>query len=139
MLSSHSGTQLPTHRSMSRPGRALVSSPTTATPKAQRTSKTSQKLVVLPSAPQTKPLPGDLEDETHRYETDAGVREYKSEAERMSKEQRQKAGFKRITAYCVAEEFRMKLLASFLHREHNVLPRIFDEALYVVSMRHCIF
>jgi uncharacterized Rmd1/YagE family protein len=75
----------------------------------------------------------DLEDETHGYETGAGFREYKSEAERMSKEQRKKAGFKRITAYCVAEAFRMKLLASFLHREHNVLPRVFDEALYVVS------
>jgi uncharacterized Rmd1/YagE family protein len=141
-----SGTQLPTHRTRSGHGsfsssipaarssanrRASISSLTTATPKAQRTSKTSQKLVVLPSAPQTKPL--DLEDEIHGYETDAGIREYKSEAERMSKEQRKKAGFKRITAYCVAEGFRMKLLASFLHREHNVLPRVFDEALYVVS------
>jgi uncharacterized Rmd1/YagE family protein len=140
-----SGAQLPTHRVRSGGGsfsssmpsprsgtrRASVSGLTTAAPKAQRTSKTSQKLVVLPSAPQTKPL--DLEDETHGYETDAGMRENKSQAERMSKDQRKKAGFKRITAYCVAEAFRMKLLASFLHREHNVLPRVFDEALYVVS------
>ena len=43
-----------------------------------------------------------------------------------------KAGFKRITAYCIAETFKMKLLASFLKREHNVLPRVFDEALYAV-------
>ncbi|THH00967.1 hypothetical protein EW026_g1632 [Hermanssonia centrifuga] len=50
----------------------------------------------------------------------------------MSKEQRQKAGFKRITAYCVAEGFKMKLLASFLKREHNVQPRVFDEAMYVM-------
>jgi uncharacterized Rmd1/YagE family protein len=56
----------------------------------------------------------------------------------MSKEQRDKHGFKRITAYCVAEAFKMKLLASFLHREHNVLPRVFDEALYVVSTWQCI-
>jgi hypothetical protein len=140
-----SGSQLPTHRprsqgsstALSGPGRrrASVSGLTSGSPKVQRTSKTSQKLVVLPSAPQTKPLHRDLEDETHGYETDAGVREYKSEAERMSKEQRQKAGFKRITAYCVAEAFKMKFLASFLHREHNVMPRVFDEALYVVSMR----
>jgi hypothetical protein len=27
----------------------------------------------------------------------------------------------------------MKLLASFLKREHNVAPRVFDEAMYVVS------
>lgn len=106
-------------------------------PKAQRTSKTSQKLVVLPSAPQTKPLNADPgEDLTLGYETDAGVtvREYKSEGERMSKEQRKRAGYKRLTAYCVAEEFRMKLLASFLKREHNVHPRVFDEALYAVRL-----
>jgi uncharacterized Rmd1/YagE family protein len=62
-----------------------------------------------------------------------GVREFKSEAERMSKAQRKEAKFQRITAYCIAESFRMKLLASFLKREHNVAPRVFDEAMYVVS------
>lgn len=100
--------------------------------KNQRTSKTSQKLVVLPSAPQTKPIPE--EDEPHGYETDAGViRERKNEGERMNKEERKKAGFKRLTAYCVAQSFNMKLLASFLRREHNVVPRVFDDALYTVS------
>ncbi|KAJ8503479.1 hypothetical protein ONZ45_g10832 [Pleurotus djamor] len=111
--------------------RSSVSGLTSGGPKAQRTSKTSQKLVLLPSAPQTKPLPtADEEDLTLGYETDAGVREYKSQAERMSKDQREKAGFKRITAYCVAESFKMKLLTSFLKRKHNVSPRVFDEAVY---------
>ena len=100
--------------------------------KNQRTSKTSQKLVVLPSAPQTKPIPE--EDGPHGYETDAGIiKERKSEGERMNKEERKKAGFKRLTAYCVAQSFNMKLLASFLRREHNVVPRVFDDALYTVS------
>ncbi|KAG6849368.1 hypothetical protein H0H93_009062 [Arthromyces matolae] len=102
---------------------------TSAGAKAQRTSKTSQKLVVLPSAPQTKPLID--EDLMLGYETE-GVREMKSQAERMSKEERKDAGFKRITAYCVAESLKMKLLASFLKREHNVTPRVFDEAVYVM-------
>ena len=102
-----------------------------------RTSKTSQKLVLLPSAPQTKPFPE--EDEPHGYETDAGViKERKNEGERMSKDQRKRAGFNRLTAYCVAESFNMKLLASFLRREHNVVPRAFDGALYTVS-RHDLF
>ncbi|KAJ7113716.1 hypothetical protein C8R43DRAFT_1099527 [Mycena crocata] len=102
-------------------------------PKAQRTSKTSQKLVVLPSAPQTKPLAAEEDEElAFGYETDAGVREYKSQAERMTKEQRKRAGFRRITVYCVCESFKMKLLSSFLKREHNVSPRVFDEALYVM-------
>lgn len=112
----------------------------TAAPKTQRTSKTTQKLVVLPSAPQTRPLlPSDEEDLTLGVETDGGVREYKSEAERMTKEQRKQAGFRRITAYCVAESFKMKLLASFLKREHNVSPRIFDEALYAVCTHKLVF
>jgi uncharacterized Rmd1/YagE family protein len=107
--------------------------PVTGGPKTQRTSKTTQKLVVLPSAPQTRPL---LEDD--EYETDTGVRERKNEGERMNKEQRKKAGFSRITAYCVAESFKMKLLASFLRREHNVVPRVFDDALYAVSAKQLI-
>ena len=102
-----------------------------------RTSKTSQKLVVLPSDPQTKPIPE--EDGPHGYETDAGIiKERKNEGERMSKEQRKRAGFRRLTAYCVAQGFNMKLLASFLRREHNVVPRVFDDALYTVS-HHDVF
>ncbi|KAJ7493444.1 DUF155-domain-containing protein [Mycena galericulata] len=129
--------QVPGRRTRAaRPGpvptrRASVSGLTSA-PKAQRSSKTSQKLVVLPSAPQTKPLFADEdEDLAFGYETDAGVREYKSQAERMTKEQRKRAGYRRITVYCVCESFKMKLLSSFLKREHNVAPRVFDEALYV--------
>lgn len=56
----------------------------------------------------------------------------------MSKVERQKAGYKRMTAYCVAEGFRMKLLTSFLKREHNTQPRVFDEAMYVVRMFFCL-
>lgn len=52
----------------------------------------------------------------------------------MSKDQREKAGYSRITAYCLAEGMKMKLLAGFLKREHNVQPRVFDEAMYVVSV-----
>ena len=106
----------------------------TSGPKSQRSSKTTHKLVVLPSAPQTKPLLADLENDlTLGHEIDGGITEYKSQAERMTKDQRQEAGFKRITVYCIAESFKMKLLSSFLKREHNVSPRAFDEALYVVS------
>jgi len=101
--------------------------------KAQRTSKTSQKLVVLPSEPQTKPILGELVDEaSETLVTTKGTQEYKSEGERMTKSERERAGFKRLTAYCVSESLRMKLLAAFLKREHNVAPRVYDEALYVM-------
>jgi hypothetical protein len=102
----------------------------------QRSSKTHQKLVELPSDPQTRPLPTEPgeDDGVHGYETDTGVRmrEHKSPAERMTKTERRRAGCRRITAYWLADGFRMKLLANFLKREHNVVPRSFDEALYVV-------
>lgn len=137
----------PTSRYRSRPSHGLITSRppggrhaavsglASTGQKAQRTSKTTQKLVLLPSAPQTKPLPTSVSDDILGYETDAGVvREYKSAGERMSKEQRKRAGYKRITAYCIAEGLRMKLLATFLKREHNVTPRLFDEAMYVVSL-----
>ncbi|KAF5386501.1 hypothetical protein D9757_005859 [Collybiopsis confluens] len=113
--------------------RASISGLTAAGPlKSQRTSKTSHRLVNLPEAPQTKPIGED--DDVLGYETDAGVRmrDYKSQAERMSKEQRERAGMKRATAYCIAESLKIKLLASFLKREHNVTPRIFDDACYVM-------
>jgi len=113
--------------------RASVAGLTSGT-KAQRTSKTTHKLVVLPSAPQTRPLLAEEDDDlTLGHDTDGGIRYYKSAAERMTKKQRKQAGFKRITAYCVAESFKMKLLSPFLKREHNVSPRVFDEAIYAVS------
>lgn len=117
-----------------------------ASGKPLRTSKTTEKLVLLPSAPQTKPLlvspgvgyPGAPEEDVLGYETDAGlVREYKSAAERMNKIQREKANCSRITTYCLAEGMKMKLLTGFLKREHNVQPRVFDEATYVVSITLC--
>ncbi|KAN0084336.1 putative ACR, YagE family COG1723 domain containing protein [Tylopilus felleus] len=131
--------RIPSH---AHPQSTLKPKPATAVNgKPLRTSKTTEKLVFLPSAPQTRPLlvspgvgyPGAPEEDVLGYETDAGlVREHKSAAERMSKAQREKAGYNRITAYCVAEGTKMKLLAGFLKREHNVHPRVFDEAMYVM-------
>ncbi|KAI0266063.1 hypothetical protein BC834DRAFT_1032727 [Gloeopeniophorella convolvens] len=103
-------------------------------PATQRTSKTHQRLVELPSAPQTQPLPSAVtsaptrDAETHGYATEDG----KSAAERMGKPARARAGCRRLAAYCVADALRAPRLASFLKREHNVVPRAFDEALYAM-------
>ena len=107
---------------------------------AQRSSKTHQNLVKLPSDPQPRPLPAEQakDDAIHSYEMDMGVhmREDKSATERMTKAERRQAGRCCITAYWLTDGFRMKLLASFLKREHNVIPRSFDnsEALYIVCL-----
>lgn len=99
-----------------------ISSGISIGPKVQRTSKVSQKLVVLPSEPQTRPLTDDHAPADH----------HRSEGERMSKEEREKNGYRRLTAYSVAEGYRSKALAAFLKREHGVSPRVFDEAIYAV-------
>lgn len=104
----------------------------------QRTTKTSQKLVVLPSEPQTAPFPPDHDETTadERPPPPKHVQEHyerRSEGERMTKSERQRAGYRRLTAYCVAEASRTKLLLAFLKREHAVVPRVFDEAVYAVS------
>ncbi len=41
----------------------------------------------------------------------------------MTKEQRQHAGYPRLTAYCVAHAMNPKLTTAFLKREHGVKPR----------------
>lgn len=115
------------------PRRPTTSLPLPAASKPQRTSKTSQKLVVLPSAIQVQPLPRALEPPADGEGPSTSAGEHRSEGERMSKEQRQRSGYKRLTAYCIAEAFRMKLLTAFLKREHGVAPRVFDEAVYAVS------
>ncbi|TFK72099.1 DUF155-domain-containing protein [Pluteus cervinus] len=137
---SSSNTSRPTGATVRRSsvsGLAMASRATTGQKSFQRTSKTSQKLVELPSDPQTKPFAAQEEDDDLVYgretEGERGlIREYKSPAERMSKDQRKQAGYKRLTAYCVAEGLKMKTLAPFLKREHNVAPRVYDEALYVM-------
>ncbi|KAI9449948.1 hypothetical protein F5148DRAFT_968200, partial [Russula earlei] len=82
-----------------------------------------------------RPLPAeqDEDDEIHGYEKDTGVhmRKHKSTTGRKNMAERRRARCRRITALWLADAFRMKLLANFLKREHNVVPRSFDEALYV--------
>lgn len=58
----------------------------------------------------------------------------RSEAEKMSKSQREEAGLPRLTAYATADGYKMKLLQAFLKREHGVgVVRVFDDAVYAVS------
>ncbi|KAG8920977.1 hypothetical protein FRC01_000495 [Tulasnella sp. 417] len=122
----------------SKPGKTVATPPAKS---AQRTTKISQKLVVLPSEPQTAPLPEELRPGRGDADDEGPPRasgplpypkhhDHRSEGERMTKEERQRAGYRRLTAYCVAEGFRLKLLLAYLKREHGVSPRVFDEAVY---------
>ena len=101
----------------------------------QRTSKTSQKLVLLPEEPQKTALPEkrNEQDEERVGEGEVGM-DGRSAGERMTKEQRHRAGYDRLTAYCIADRIKPRLTTAFLKREHGVTPRVFDEAIYVVCL-----
>ncbi len=117
-----------------------------------RTSKTTQRHVLLPEEPQTKPLPASLHTPAarappRRSPSSGGVSTLvdeeepgspsehdRTEAEKLTKSQREDAGLPRLTAYATAEGYRMKLLQAFLKREHGCgVVRVFDDAVYAVS------
>jgi hypothetical protein len=173
-----------------------------------RTSKTGKKLVFLPEDVQSRPIPHHpgvtnvpptgpggggpplKEGGASQQEDERG--DERSEAEKMSKEERERGGFGRLTAYgehaCntsfVPEELiadacprvlpqlqrrvigssealspfflaqlessllsdrlgslldPFRALAAFLKREHGAEVRIFDEAIYAVSVCHAFF
>lgn len=60
-----------------------------------------------------------------------------SDAEKMTKRERQENGLPRLTAYNTAEGYRLKLLQAFLKREHGVgVVRVYDDCVYAVSLTH---
>lgn len=62
------------------------------------------------------------------------AQEERSEAEKMTKREREENGLPRLTAYDTAESYRLKLLQAFLRREHGVgVVRVFDDCVYAVS------
>lgn len=128
-----------------------------------RTSKTTERHVFLPEDPQLAPLPASpmgsqvnllpppRAAHSHRErERESGRKEQaiptqsdeRSEAEKMTKREREEARLPRLTAYTTAEGYRLKLLQAFLKREHGVgVVRVFDDCLYAVSFlfRRAIF
>ncbi|KAM7194286.1 putative ACR, YagE family COG1723 domain containing protein [Naviculisporaceae sp. PSN 640] len=116
-----------------------------------RTTKVSEKLVLLPETPDEKDgddSPSDDERTAARIRRDAedtrplkdeerdvlkkrgGIRG-KSYAERLPKMQR---GDKvsRVTAYCTAQAFKMKATAEFLRTKHEAKTKLYDDCLYTV-------
>ncbi|KAL3231072.1 hypothetical protein RNJ44_00711 [Nakaseomyces bracarensis] len=89
-----------------------------------RTSKTSQKLVLIPEDSNVPPTRGPLE----RREQPSIVK--KSPMEHIPKNIRDHK-LSRITAYNLAEGFNLKLLSKFLKVTHEVKPRLYDECLYI--------
>lgn len=122
----------------------------TGQPMPSRTSKISEKLVLLPEAAdkdegeedeaeseatlvrrlqegEDRPL-NDEELDVLRMR--GGVRG-KSYAERLPKRQRAEK-VSRLTAYCTAQAFKVKSTAEFLRKKHEAKTKLYDDCLYVI-------
>lgn len=124
----------------------------------QRTTKVSEKLVLIPDAPDEDEVDDDDEavldgeDERARRrllereeeEEDRPLKDVeldvlrkrggirgKSYAERLPKRQRAEK-VSRLTAYCTAQGFKMKATADFLRTKHEAKTKLYDDCLYVV-------
>ena len=117
-----------------------------------RTTKISEKLVLLPEAPDERDEEGESDEELARLasilqgsedenrplkdeELDVlrkrgGIRG-KSYAERLPKVQRGEK-VSRLTAYCTAQAFKMKAAAEFLKTKHEAKTKLYDDCLYAV-------
>ncbi|KAH6853522.1 hypothetical protein B0I37DRAFT_359507 [Chaetomium sp. MPI-CAGE-AT-0009] len=116
-----------------------------------RTTKVSEKLVLIPEAPEAGDEEAESDDELVRRasllrcedenrplkdeELDVlrkrgGIRG-KSYAERLPKLQRGEK-VSRLTAYCTAQSYKMKATAEFLRKTHEAKTKLYDDCLYAV-------
>ncbi|KAF2435943.1 YagE family protein-like protein [Tothia fuscella] len=103
-----------------------------------RTSKVSEKLVLLPEADTI-----DEEKSTFDEDEDAPPKDVdlarrkkpgpldKSDAERMSKSKRAE-NLSRVTAYCTAQAYKLQSTAKFLRDKHGARTKLYDDCLYAV-------
>ncbi|KEZ42248.1 Uncharacterized protein SAPIO_CDS6104 [Scedosporium apiospermum] len=114
-----------------------------------RTTKLSEKLVLLPEAEEDGLLEdeelsegainrrlaevedGPLRDEERDVLKKRGGIRGKSYAERLPKVQRTEK-VSRLTAYCTAQSFKMKQTAEFLKNHHEARTKLYDDCLYVI-------
>lgn len=107
-----------------------------------RSTKVSEKLVLLPEADETEPeIDGkadydeDNESEPTRDDEEVlrrtGGRKGKSYAERLPKARRAEK-LARVTAYCTAQAYKLKSTAAFLRDHHGARTKLYDDCLYTV-------
>ena len=107
-----------------------------------RSTKVSEKLVLLPETAQTE---AEIEEKAD-YDEDneatperddeeilrkTGGRKGKSYAERLPKNRRHEK-LARVTAYCTAQAYKLKATAAFLKDRHGARTKLYDDCLYAV-------
>lgn len=106
-----------------------------------RSSKLSEKLVLLPDTAGSPPSDDADDDDDSAPPTDEtlaqrrgsklGTLKDKSYAERLPKASRTEK-LSRVTAYCTAQAYRMKLTAEFVRDQHGAKTKLYDDCLYTV-------
>ncbi|KAK4982020.1 Sad1-interacting factor 3, partial [Elasticomyces elasticus] len=108
-----------------------------------RSSKVSEKLVLLPETTEEHGLDADGFDsdderappsdellEQRRKQVGLGG-DGKSYAERLPKARRTEK-LARVTAYCTAQSYRLRATAAFVRDQHGARTKLYDDALYCV-------
>jgi uncharacterized Rmd1/YagE family protein len=97
-----------------------------------RTTKVSQKLVLLPEVKSVDEVLEGFRKEEGAPPTDAELAQSgKTYAESLPKAWRGEK-IPRVTAYGVAQGYKMKLTAEFLKEKHGARTKLYDDCLYVV-------
>ncbi|KAI0457428.1 hypothetical protein F5B21DRAFT_464442 [Xylaria acuta] len=108
-----------------------------------RTTRISEKLVLLPETPDELESDEDgervqvedegrpLKDEERDVLRKRGGLRGKSYAERLPKFERAEK-LARLTAYCTAQSYKMKSTSEFLRKKHDAKTKLYDDCLYTV-------
>jgi uncharacterized Rmd1/YagE family protein len=106
-----------------------------------RSSKVSEKLVLLPeTTEEDEESEGDDDDEEDARPPDdeelkrrKARKSGKSRAERLPKSQRTaEAQLARVTAYCTAQSYKLRSMATFVKDQHSAKTKLYDDCLYCV-------
>lgn len=105
-----------------------------------RSSKTSEKLVLLPETSEEADENGFEDEDDGAPPRDDELRKRrvpaaggKSEAERLPKSQRiADPQLARVTAYCTAQSYRLRTTAAFVRQQHGAKTKLYDDCLYCV-------
>lgn len=101
-----------------------------------RSTKTSEKLVLLPEAVEEEDEKGEFgQDSDQKPPKDgqgraAGKDVSKSYAEKLPKARRTEKELPRVTAYCVAQAYKLQTTATFIRQKHLARAKLYDDCLY---------
>lgn len=105
-----------------------------------RSTKTSEKLVLLPETPEEEDEKGEFgkdadtgppRDDDDDFYRRPGRDNVKSYAERLPKSRRTEKELPRVTAYCTAQAYRLQSTATFVRQRHSARAKLYDDCMYV--------